>query len=116
MQIPFTIPSDSDSCHVIYPNSQRKHSRGNYNSHNPPLSYVTNATALVARSLDATLRRQAWLLRRRERQLWKCPDIEFCGYSITHPSETKINFRIQTRSQYQRIQRTKGCCDGVTIS
>ncbi|KAL7979418.1 hypothetical protein Chor_004576, partial [Crotalus horridus] len=25
------------------------------------------------------------------------PEIEFCGYSITHPSESKINFRIQTR-------------------
>ncbi|KAI7790095.1 DNA-directed RNA polymerases I and III subunit RPAC2 [Triplophysa rosa] len=24
-------------------------------------------------------------------------DVEFCGYSITHPSESKINFRIQTR-------------------
>uniref|UniRef100_A0A3B1IKH6 DNA-directed RNA polymerases I and III subunit RPAC2 n=1 Tax=Astyanax mexicanus TaxID=7994 RepID=A0A3B1IKH6_ASTMX len=27
----------------------------------------------------------------------KNPDVEFCGYSITHPSESKINFRIQTR-------------------
>ncbi|NWI60252.1 RPAC2 protein, partial [Calyptomena viridis] len=27
----------------------------------------------------------------------KNPDVEFCGYCITHPSETKINFRIQTR-------------------
>lgn len=25
------------------------------------------------------------------------PDVEFCGYCITHPSESKINFRIQTR-------------------
>ncbi|XP_017275152.1 DNA-directed RNA polymerases I and III subunit RPAC2 [Kryptolebias marmoratus] len=24
-------------------------------------------------------------------------DVEFCGYTITHPSESKINFRIQTR-------------------
>ena len=27
------------------------------------------------------------------------PDVEFCGYSIPHPSENKINFRIQTRGQ-----------------
>ncbi|XP_066505980.1 DNA-directed RNA polymerases I and III subunit RPAC2 [Hoplias malabaricus] len=27
----------------------------------------------------------------------KNPDVDFCGYSITHPSESKINFRIQTR-------------------
>ncbi|NWS50698.1 RPAC2 protein, partial [Probosciger aterrimus] len=25
------------------------------------------------------------------------PDVEFCGYCITQPSESKINFRIQTR-------------------
>lgn len=25
------------------------------------------------------------------------PDVQFCGYCITHPSESKINFRIQTR-------------------
>jgi hypothetical protein len=24
------------------------------------------------------------------------PDVEFCGYSIPHPSETKMNLRIQT--------------------
>ncbi|XP_018422088.1 PREDICTED: DNA-directed RNA polymerases I and III subunit RPAC2-like [Nanorana parkeri] len=28
----------------------------------------------------------------------KNPEVEFCGYSITHPSESKINFRIQTRN------------------
>ncbi|KAI5104934.1 DNA-directed RNA polymerases I and III subunit RPAC2 [Silurus meridionalis] len=27
----------------------------------------------------------------------KNTEVEFCGYSITHPSESKINFRIQTR-------------------
>lgn len=26
-------------------------------------------------------------------------DVEFCGYTITHPSENKINFRIQTRGK-----------------
>ncbi|MBN3295986.1 RPAC2 protein, partial [Amia calva] len=29
----------------------------------------------------------------------KNPEVEFCGYSITHPSESKINFRIQTRGE-----------------
>ncbi|XP_060783568.1 DNA-directed RNA polymerases I and III subunit RPAC2 isoform X2 [Neoarius graeffei] len=27
----------------------------------------------------------------------KNSEVEFCGYSITHPSESKINFRVQTR-------------------
>jgi DNA-directed RNA polymerase subunit L len=26
----------------------------------------------------------------------KNPDVEFCGYSIPHPSEAKLNLRIQT--------------------
>lgn len=29
--------------------------------------------------------------------IMKNADVEFCGYTITHPSESKINFRIQTR-------------------
>ncbi|XP_010731207.1 DNA-directed RNA polymerases I and III subunit RPAC2 [Larimichthys crocea] len=29
--------------------------------------------------------------------IMKTVDVEFCGYTITHPSESKINFRIQTR-------------------
>ncbi|KAF2768715.1 RBP11-like subunits of RNA polymerase [Teratosphaeria nubilosa] len=28
--------------------------------------------------------------------LTKNPDVEFCGYSIPHPSEAKMNLRIQT--------------------
>uniref|UniRef100_A0A672KWF8 DNA-directed RNA polymerases I and III subunit RPAC2 n=1 Tax=Sinocyclocheilus grahami TaxID=75366 RepID=A0A672KWF8_SINGR len=31
--------------------------------------------------------------------IMKSQDVEFCGYSITHPSESKINFRIQTRGE-----------------
>lgn len=27
------------------------------------------------------------------------PNVDFCGYTITHPSESKINFRIQTRGE-----------------
>ncbi|XP_049588791.1 DNA-directed RNA polymerases I and III subunit RPAC2 isoform X2 [Syngnathus scovelli] len=29
--------------------------------------------------------------------IMKDESVEFCGYTITHPSENKINFRIQTR-------------------
>ncbi|XP_028445105.1 DNA-directed RNA polymerases I and III subunit RPAC2 isoform X1 [Perca flavescens] len=29
--------------------------------------------------------------------IMKTVDVDFCGYTITHPSESKINFRIQTR-------------------
>ncbi|ODQ79004.1 hypothetical protein BABINDRAFT_38031 [Babjeviella inositovora NRRL Y-12698] len=28
--------------------------------------------------------------------IMKNPEVEFCGYSIPHPSETKLNLRIQT--------------------
>lgn len=28
------------------------------------------------------------------------PDVEFCAYSIPHPSEPKMNIRIQTYSTY----------------
>ncbi|XP_067104107.1 DNA-directed RNA polymerases I and III subunit RPAC2 [Osmerus mordax] len=34
----------------------------------------------------------------------KRPDVEFCGYSITHPSESKINFRIQTRGGLAAVE------------
>lgn len=30
-------------------------------------------------------------------------DVEFCGYTITHPSESKINFRIQTRGERRSL-------------
>merc|ERR1712179_255744 len=29
----------------------------------------------------------------------KNPEVEFCGYSVPHPSEDKINFRIQTKGE-----------------
>ncbi|XP_077984988.1 DNA-directed RNA polymerases I and III subunit RPAC2-like [Glandiceps talaboti] len=28
--------------------------------------------------------------------IMKNPEVQFCGYSIPHPTENKINFRIQT--------------------
>ncbi|XP_061757766.1 DNA-directed RNA polymerases I and III subunit RPAC2 isoform X2 [Nerophis ophidion] len=30
--------------------------------------------------------------------------VEFCGYTITHPSESKINFRIQTKDGTPAIE------------
>lgn len=32
--------------------------------------------------------------------LIKNPDVEFCGYSITHPSESELNLRLQTTGEY----------------
>lgn len=29
--------------------------------------------------------------------IMKNPNVEYCGYSVPHPSESKINLRIQTR-------------------
>ncbi|XP_031653404.1 DNA-directed RNA polymerases I and III subunit RPAC2 [Oncorhynchus kisutch] len=34
----------------------------------------------------------------------KSLDVDFCGYSITHPSESKINFRIQTRGGVPAVE------------
>ncbi|KAF6717814.1 DNA-directed RNA polymerases I and III subunit RPAC2 [Oryzias melastigma] len=36
--------------------------------------------------------------------IMKNPDVEFCGYTITHPSESKINFRIQTRGGVPAVE------------
>ncbi|KAM4732633.1 DNA-directed RNA polymerases I and III subunit RPAC2 [Anableps anableps] len=36
--------------------------------------------------------------------IMKNPDVEFCGYTITHPSESKINFRIQTRGGIAAVE------------
>ncbi|XP_077683207.1 DNA-directed RNA polymerases I and III subunit RPAC2-like isoform X2 [Eretmochelys imbricata] len=36
--------------------------------------------------------------------IMKNSEVEFCGYSITHPSESKINFRIQTRGGLLAIE------------
>lgn len=30
--------------------------------------------------------------------IMKNPDVIFCGYSLPHPSENKVNFRIQTKT------------------
>uniref|UniRef100_M4ASX4 DNA-directed RNA polymerases I and III subunit RPAC2 n=1 Tax=Xiphophorus maculatus TaxID=8083 RepID=M4ASX4_XIPMA len=36
--------------------------------------------------------------------IMKNPEVEFCGYTITHPSESKINFRIQTRGGIPAVE------------
>ncbi|XP_067404666.1 DNA-directed RNA polymerases I and III subunit RPAC2-like isoform X6 [Emydura macquarii macquarii] len=36
--------------------------------------------------------------------IMKNSEVEFCGYSITHPSESKINFRIQTRGELPAVE------------
>ncbi|XP_007435113.1 DNA-directed RNA polymerases I and III subunit RPAC2-like [Python bivittatus] len=36
--------------------------------------------------------------------IMKNPEVEFCGYSITHPSESKINFRVQTRGGLPAVE------------
>ncbi|KAJ4319960.1 RNA polymerase subunit AC19 [Neodidymelliopsis sp. IMI 364377] len=53
--------------------------------------------------------------------IMKNPDVEFCGYSIPHPSETKMNLRIQTYdnvSVYQVLDKgledLMAMCDVVT--
>jgi len=53
--------------------------------------------------------------------IMKNPDVEFCGYSIPHPSETKMNLRIQTYdnvSVYQVLDKgledLMNMCDVVT--
>ncbi|XP_033821247.1 DNA-directed RNA polymerases I and III subunit RPAC2-like [Periophthalmus magnuspinnatus] len=43
--------------------------------------------------------------------IMKNPEVDFCGYTITHPSETKINFRIQTRGN---IPATEAFRQGLT--
>jgi len=35
--------------------------------------------------------------------LGNSPSVEFCGYTIPHPSEAKMNLRIQTYGTYFRI-------------
>ncbi|KAK3100107.1 hypothetical protein FSP39_014889 [Pinctada imbricata] len=41
----------------------------------------------------------------------KNPEVQFCGYSIPHPSENKINFRIQTHGTSATDVLMKGLQD-----
>lgn len=36
--------------------------------------------------------------------IMKNPEVEFCGYTTTHPSENKINLRIQTRGALPAVE------------
>nr|XP_032811288.1 DNA-directed RNA polymerases I and III subunit RPAC2-like [Petromyzon marinus] len=45
----------------------------------------------------------------------KNPDVDFCGYSVTHPSEDKINFRIQTRGIPAVDTFRRGLCELTTV-
>lgn len=48
--------------------------------------------------------------------IMKNPDVEFCGYSIPHPSEAKLNLRIQTYGDITAIQALhKGLNDLVDV-
>ncbi|ELU09209.1 hypothetical protein CAPTEDRAFT_31867, partial [Capitella teleta] len=44
------------------------------------------------------------------------PDVEFCGYSVPHPSETKINLRIQTKGPSAMSVLEKGLNDLKKVS
>ncbi|KZZ88230.1 DNA-directed RNA polymerase I and III 14 KDA polypeptide [Ascosphaera apis ARSEF 7405] len=53
--------------------------------------------------------------------IMKNPDVEFCGYTIPHPSETKMNLRIQTYDStnvFEALQKglddLMDLCDAVT--
>uniref|UniRef100_A0A7M4EHS3 RNA polymerase I and III subunit D n=2 Tax=Crocodylus porosus TaxID=8502 RepID=A0A7M4EHS3_CROPO len=48
--------------------------------------------------------------------IMKNPEVEFCGYCITHPSESKINFRIQTRGGIPAVEPfRKGLTDLMDV-
>ncbi|KAH0373265.1 hypothetical protein KCU65_g630, partial [Aureobasidium melanogenum] len=51
--------------------------------------------------------------------IMKNPDVEFCGYSIPHPSEAKMNLRIQTwgidRFDHDEMQITDYSTDEVNV-
>ncbi|XP_060583341.1 DNA-directed RNA polymerases I and III subunit RPAC2-like [Ruditapes philippinarum] len=47
--------------------------------------------------------------------IMKNPDTQFCGYSIPHPSEEKINFRIQTYGKPSIDVLRKGLKDLNTV-
>ncbi|KAI5804031.1 putative DNA-directed RNA polymerase subunit [Peziza echinospora] len=48
--------------------------------------------------------------------IMKNPQVEFCGYSIPHPSEAKMNVRIQTYGKVTAIEALKkGLTDLVDL-
>ncbi|KAL6070804.1 RNA polymerase subunit AC19 [Balamuthia mandrillaris] len=48
--------------------------------------------------------------------LMRNPDVEFCGYSVPHPSEDKMNVRIQARKGKNATEQfRKGLTDLISI-
>jgi len=47
--------------------------------------------------------------------LIKRPDVEFCGYSIPHPSETFMNLRLQTIEKNSNEVLKEGLKDLATL-
>jgi len=45
----------------------------------------------------------------------KNPDVEFCGYSIPHPSEELMNIRIQTYNMSAEDALRKGLDDLIDL-
>lgn len=45
----------------------------------------------------------------------KNPDVEFCGYNVPHPSEHRINLRIQTRTKPSGEVLKSALCDIQTV-
>ncbi|CAD5115459.1 DgyrCDS4431 [Dimorphilus gyrociliatus] len=41
----------------------------------------------------------------------KNPKVDLCGYSVPHPSEQKINFRIQTKGEEAAVVLREGLQD-----
>jgi len=46
--------------------------------------------------------------------LMQQPEVEFCGYSIPHPSENKINFRVQAKKNIPSTTALQQGLDSLT--
>ncbi|KAI3404828.2 RPC19 [Candida oxycetoniae] len=46
--------------------------------------------------------------------IMKNPEVEFCGYSIPHPSENKLNVRIQTYGNISAVEALHQGLDNLT--
>ncbi|KAI8827809.1 DNA-directed RNA polymerase [Chytriomyces cf. hyalinus JEL632] len=46
--------------------------------------------------------------------LMKNPNVSFCGYSLPHPSEYKVNLRIQTDGKITAVQALHKALDNLT--
>ncbi len=47
--------------------------------------------------------------------IMKNPEVEFCGYTVPHPSENKINFRIQTKGPPAKDVLRRGLCELTAV-